>query len=74
MSAIENATLRAGDLLIVKPGDKECPDPEALARDGQRCQFVRHIEGPALDYVVVRFSTKGRNVYMRLRDLEKVDS
>jgi hypothetical protein len=61
-------TFKANDILVVSPEDHD--DSEALAHAGQRCQFVRYADAAVgARYAVVKFSTKGRHVYLRPSDL-----
>jgi hypothetical protein len=62
-----------GAQLIVKPCDGD--DPEATKHAGQRCQFVRYAQAPGnlADYAVVKFSEKGRQVFLRQEDLARCE-
>jgi len=59
---------RAGDSLIVRPSDRL--DPEAIARAGQSCTFLRWSKGAVgTPYAIVEFPQGGRKFYFRPADL-----
>jgi hypothetical protein len=68
------APFQRDDILIVKPADPD--DPEALAREGQRCRFLRYAEAPGklATYCIVEFAAQGRRFYLRQQDLEKAEA
>jgi len=61
---------RPGQILVVVPADDD--DPDANEAAGRRCRFVRYADAPGKlnRYALVQFSTAGKSVYMRERDLQ----
>lgn len=60
---------RKGERLIVAPSDAD--DPEAMAREGQACTFVRMSPH---GFAVVRFSEDARKFYFRPKDLRSEEA
>lgn len=61
---------KTGDILVVKPHDTN--DPDANAQQGKRCEFQRY-SAISKEYIVVKFSTKGKPMTFRAADFEKAN-
>jgi len=59
-------TFRSREILIIVPADGD--DPEALARAGEHCTFLRYTPS---GHCAVEIEGRGRPMFFRPRDLQR---